>query len=185
MTERNTVLRSMHDLGLAAWFGGSLMGAVGLNGAANDVTDRTDRARIASVGWGRWSPVNAAAIGTHVIGAAGMLVANRNRVAAQEGVGSMSTAKTALTAAAIGATAYSGTLGAKVASAGRVDAEGGNIPSAATPDDVAKAQQQLRLVQWVIPALTGALVVVSAFAGEQQRGDEQARGVVQKLLSAR
>ena len=34
MSERNTVLRSMHDIGLAGWFGGSLMGAVGLNGAA-------------------------------------------------------------------------------------------------------------------------------------------------------
>src|SRR5438477_11936554 len=34
MSERNTVLRSMRDIGLAAWFGGSLMGAVGLNGAA-------------------------------------------------------------------------------------------------------------------------------------------------------
>ncbi len=32
MTERNTCLRSAHDLGLAAWFGGAPMGAVGLNG---------------------------------------------------------------------------------------------------------------------------------------------------------
>jgi hypothetical protein len=29
----NTLSRSLHDLGLATWFGGSLMGAVGLNGA--------------------------------------------------------------------------------------------------------------------------------------------------------
>lgn len=28
MSERNTVLRSLHDIGLAAWFGGSLAGAV-------------------------------------------------------------------------------------------------------------------------------------------------------------
>jgi hypothetical protein len=34
MAQVNTVARSLHDLGLAAWFGGSLMGAVGLNGAA-------------------------------------------------------------------------------------------------------------------------------------------------------
>src|SRR4051812_21266058 len=34
LSERNTLVRSLHDLGLAAWFGGSLMGAVGLNGAA-------------------------------------------------------------------------------------------------------------------------------------------------------
>ncbi len=30
---RNTVIRSLHDVGLAAWFGGALMGAVGVNGA--------------------------------------------------------------------------------------------------------------------------------------------------------
>jgi hypothetical protein len=32
--DNNTLARSLHDLGLATWFGGSLMGAVGLNGAA-------------------------------------------------------------------------------------------------------------------------------------------------------
>ena len=34
MAQDNTLARSLHDLGLATWFGGSLMGAVGLNGAA-------------------------------------------------------------------------------------------------------------------------------------------------------
>ena len=37
MAQDNTVARSLHDLGLAAWFGGSLMGAVGVNGAAGAV----------------------------------------------------------------------------------------------------------------------------------------------------
>ena len=39
MATDNTVSRSLHDLGLAAWFGGSLMGAVGLNGAAAQVDE--------------------------------------------------------------------------------------------------------------------------------------------------
>ena len=42
----------------------------------------------------------------------------------------------------------------------------GTEPSSATPKDVADAQRQLRIMQWVIPALTGTLVVISAFAGE-------------------
>ena len=41
MSERNTIVRLMHDLGAAAWFGGSLMGAVGLNGAATPPTPPT------------------------------------------------------------------------------------------------------------------------------------------------
>lgn len=36
---RSTVIRSMHDLGAAAWFGGALMGAVALNGATGDIAD--------------------------------------------------------------------------------------------------------------------------------------------------
>src|SRR6185437_14501773 len=53
MSSRNTVVRSLHDLGAAAWFGGSLMGAVGVNGAAGAVRDPQDRARVASVGWAK------------------------------------------------------------------------------------------------------------------------------------
>ena len=37
MSESNTVIRSMHDLGLAAWFGGSLAGAVSVNSLAGGV----------------------------------------------------------------------------------------------------------------------------------------------------
>ncbi|MFD3682528.1 hypothetical protein [Streptomyces sp. NPDC058613] len=80
MSERNTVLRSMHDVGLAAWFGGSLMGAVGLNGAAKSHSDSwRDNARIASIGWAKWTPVNAAAIGAHLVGARGLLAVRRRR----------------------------------------------------------------------------------------------------------
>ena len=39
----NTVARTLHDLGLATWFGGSLMGATGLNGAAAAVEEPTQR----------------------------------------------------------------------------------------------------------------------------------------------
>ncbi|MBC7373398.1 MAG: hypothetical protein H7323_05350, partial [Frankiales bacterium] len=54
MSERNTLAHALHDLGLAAWFGGSLMGAVGVNGAAADVDDPRQRARVANAGWARW-----------------------------------------------------------------------------------------------------------------------------------
>jgi hypothetical protein len=50
----NTLARSLHDLGLAAWFGGSLMGAVGLNGAAAVVDAPEQRLRVANTGWARW-----------------------------------------------------------------------------------------------------------------------------------
>ena len=43
MFECNTVVRSLHDLGLAAWFGGRLAGAVAVKGAAAGVPDPTLR----------------------------------------------------------------------------------------------------------------------------------------------
>jgi hypothetical protein len=55
-SSRNTVIRSMHDVGAAGWFGGSLRGAIGLNGASKDVSDPAERAKIAADGWARWAP---------------------------------------------------------------------------------------------------------------------------------
>ena len=181
MSEKNTVLRSMHDTGLAAWFGGSLMGAVGLNGAAAEADDPAERLRISAAGWNRWAPVNLAAIGSHLVGAAGILVSERGRVAAQKGVGSMSTAKTAITIAALGATAYSRVLGRKMKKADRAPVDGTTEPNPATPEGVAAAQRQQRVAQWAVPVLTGALLVVSSLAGEQQKPSAFARGIGARL----
>ncbi len=179
---RNTTSRAMHDLGLATWFGGTLANAVALNPAAGEAGDSQSTGRVANAGWDRWTPVNAAAIGVHIIGSLGQLVANRDRLRVQQGVASMSVAKTALTAAALGATAYSRTLGQKVSQSQDVPAESGTSPTTSTPPDVAKAQKQLAVLQWAIPALTGALVVVSSFAGEQQRATEVHKGIAARIL---
>lgn len=177
----NTVIRSLHDLGAAAWFGGNLMGAVGLNGASKVVTDPTDRLRTASVGWGKWAPLNAAAIGAHLVGGAGLLLANKGRVAAQQGVGASTVAKIALTAAALGTTAWNGALGAKIAQAGDARAESAVTPSAGTPADVAKAQKQQKVLQWVTPALVGSVLVLNAQQGELQKPEEVKHGLLGRL----
>lgn len=184
MSDRNTVIRSMHDLGLAAWFGGSLMGAIGLNGAANTVQDPTERTAIASAGWARWAPVNAAAIGIHAIGGIGLILANKGRVAGQHGVATNTVVKAALTGIAAASTAYSGYQGKVLADAGRVAADGAVIPGPNTPDDAAAAQQQLRIAQWVTPAVTAALIVLAAQQGEQQRAGQVLTGILSRARSA-
>ena len=176
---RNTVSRALNDLGLSAWFGGTLANAVALNVAAAEAGTDRDTGRVANAGWDRWTPVNALAIGAHLVGSVGQLSANRQRVAQQQGVAAMSALKTLLTAAALGATAYSRVLGQQVSAAGAVPSKRGTKPSRRTKAvmaDVAAAQEQLDTLQWVIPALTGALVVVSSYAGEQQRPSEVAGG---------
>ena len=47
----NLLARSVHDLSAAAWFGGSLMGAIGLNGATAEAKDPAERTRLSSLGW--------------------------------------------------------------------------------------------------------------------------------------
>lgn len=177
MAKRNTVVRSLHDLGLAAWFGGSLMGAVGVNAASEEVARRLSL-RVANAGWARWTPVNLAAIGVHLVGATGLLLGNAGRVASQRGVGASTAAKTALTAATLGVTAYSRALGKKLEQAEGTPVEGGTDPAPDTPQDVAKAQRQLTVCQWAVPALTGGLVVLNALHGEQQRPSQQLPGVL-------
>jgi len=181
----NTVSRSLHDLGLATWFGGSLMGAVGLNGAAAQVEEPKQRLRVANAGWNRWTPVNLAGIAAHVAGGTVLLGANKGRVASQQGVAQATMVKTALTGAALAATAWSRALGAKLNQAGEVPVEGGTEAAATTPEDVAKAQRQLRVLQWVIPALTGAVLVLNARMGEQQRPAQVSGGLLGRLRPGR
>jgi hypothetical protein len=185
VTADNTVSRSLHDLGLATWFGGSLMGAVGLNGAAADVEEPTQRLRVANAGWNRWTPVNLAGIAAHLAGGAVLLGANKGRVASQQGVAQATVVKTALTGAALAATAWSRALGAKLNEAGEVPVEGGTDSTTATPEDVAKAQRQLKVLQWVIPALTGAVLVLNARMGEQQRPAPVTGGLLGRLRPGR
>lgn len=179
---RNTLSRTMHDVGLSAWFGGTLANAIALNPASGATTDSNSTGAVANVGWDRWTPVNAAAIAVHLLGSVGQLGGNRGRVHAQQGVASMAVLKTGLTAAALGVTAYSRALGKKVSKHKDVPAESGTKPNAATPQEVAAAQRQLSMLQWAVPGLTAALVVVSAFAGEQQRATEVHKGVLGRAL---
>lgn len=177
----STTTRALHDLGLSGWFGGTLANAVALNPAAAQAGDDRATGRVVNAGWDSWTPVNAAAIGAHLIGSVGQLVENRGRVRGQQGVATMAVVKTALTAAALGATAYSRVLGRTVSEQHDVPTSSGTNPSFQTPPKVASAQQRLKVLQWVIPALTGAIVVVSAYAGEQQRPSAVAAGAVRRL----
>ncbi|MCW2600375.1 MAG: hypothetical protein JWM02_2204, partial [Frankiales bacterium] len=185
MSDRNTLAHFLHDAGLAAWFGGSLMGAIGVNGAAADVDDPRQAARVANSGWSRWTPFNALAIGAHLLGGALLLRANKGRVRSQKGVLANTNAKLALTAAALGATAYSRMLGQKVMDAGDVPVAGGTASLPTTPPEVAKAQKQLKALQWAIPGLTGAVMASSALHEEQQRPAQVLRGSLRRSMRPR
>ena len=181
---QHLVAHLLHDVGLATWFGGSLMGATGLNGAAAALSDPRERTRAATRGWSRWAPVNAAGIAAHVIGGTALTVTDWPRVRTQEGLGRSTAVKTAVTAAALGVTAWSGVLNRRMAAAGAVPAQGATEPGPGTPPDVARTQRQLAAVQWLIPALTAGVLASSSWHEEQQRAAQQVPGVL-RGLSAR
>jgi hypothetical protein len=183
MAQDNTLARSLHDLGLATWFGGSLMGAVGLNGAAAVVDQPAQRLRVANAGWARWTPVNLAGIAAHLAGGTVLLAGNKGRLATQRGVASATIAKAAVTGLALAATAYSRALGERLMQAGDTPVEGGTTPTNDTPPELADAQRQLTVLQWVISGLTGTALVLNALMGEQQRPQQVTGGLVQGLQS--
>ena len=166
----NLISRSAHDLSLATWFGGSLMGAVGLNGATAKAKDPSERLRLSTLGWARWTPVQIAAAGIHTVGGLGLILGNSKRVANDSSSQANTIAKTAITLVTMGATGYSGYLGVKIGKHADEGAAGATEPGAGSSKELASAQKQLAIVQWVIPALTGVLVVLGAQQGEQQRG---------------
>jgi len=170
-----TTSRVLHDLGGAVWLGGSLMGAVGLNGASAHVSDPNDRLAVTTAGWARWAPVSGVAVGAHLLGGLGVLLTNRDRAAVQPDVRVNTIAKLALTATATAATIWSGALGAKLAASlvqdKHISTQTGVIPTEATPVDVAATQRQLRALQWLIPATMGVVMALSAQQGEQQAAD--------------
>ena len=84
-------------------------------------------------------------------------------MAGQKGVGAVSVVRTGVLIAALGATAYSRVVGQRVPA-------------------VANAQRQLDLLQWVVPALAGVMLILNALQGEQQRPTSVARGVVDRIV---
>lgn len=169
MTGRNTLVRSLHDLGLAAWFGGTLMGAVGLNGASSTSPSPSERLRISSVGWARWAPVQVAALAAHAVGGVGLIVGNKGRLATQSEGRVNTVVKLSLTVVAAGASLWSGLLGRTIGQHADEGADGVTEPRAGDSAELTTALRQQKVLQWVLPAMTGVLIVLAAQQGEQQR----------------
>lgn len=185
MSGRNTVLRSMHDLGVAAWFGGGLMGATGLNGGAAEAKDPTERLRLASLGWAKWAPVQFAAIAVHGIGGIGLIVENKGRLAVQGEAQVNSVVKILVTAAAGAASVAAGLAGARILKHSDEGGAGVTEPGSGTSDELASAQRAEKALQWAIPVLTGVLIVLGAQQGEQQRPAQGwAKNLTEKAKSA-
>jgi hypothetical protein len=180
MAQTNTVARTVRDLGLANWFGGSLMGAIGLNGSADAVSDPRQRSRVPRAGWQRWTPLEAAGILAVVAGDTVLIVSRPQHLAAQHGYARNLAIKLAVNGAAVAATVGTWLLGRRLDRAGEAPVEGATEPAPDTPPEAAGAQRGLRVLQWAVPVLTGSHIALNAVLGEQERPRVVAEGVLRR-----
>jgi hypothetical protein len=148
------------------------MGVVGLERGATAANGQ--RLEVESKGWAAWQPIQVAAIATQVASGAALTIANRRRVAGQRGVASASIVRTGLMGAAIVLTTLAARSGAKAVE----DTQNGGADAVSSAPD----ERRLRVLQWSVPALTGALLIVDALMGEQQRPNQVVRGTIERLL---
>lgn len=170
-----TTLRVAQRLSLAAWFGGSWMGAVSLNSATLEVDDHFQRTRVANAGWFRWAPIVALSLATEA-GSAWALgrYGTRGRLAPparfvrpavplprrRRAEARLAAARVAVTVGALLSTAGTGIWGQRIVRAGDVPVADAVTPVEATPAEVAAAQRRLKVGQWLVPACTATMVVL-------------------------
>jgi CBS domain-containing protein len=122
----------------------------------------------------------------HLIGGAALVRANAPRLTVHPQARWVNLTKAVLTVAAVAASGYNRWLGQQLidaeadggagatadgddATAAGVPVDDEVTPSPSTPDELARTQRRLAVLQWLTPATTGALLVLNAKAGEQQR----------------
>ena len=145
------------------------MGAIGLNGATAEAKDATERTRLSSLGWKRWAPVQTGAFAAHLASLGPILWENKGRYSAQDGVMAATWIKAGVTVAGAAVTLYAATLGKKVDELAEEGAKGATEPNAHSSEELAKAQKQLRQLQWAIPGFAATVIVLGAYHGEMQR----------------
>ncbi len=177
MSGYSTLVRATHLVTNAAWFGGSLMGAVALNPASHEGDDSREQADIANAGWTRWGAVQGAAIGLHLVSGLAIVGDNRRRIVEHRATTVAVVAKTALTGAALLASGAAYRLGAEL---GEAKARAADDPVAARK--ARSLARTMRWLQWATPATTGGILVLDAYLGEQQRG---VAGLLDRPTSAR
>ncbi len=189
-TDNHFVAQAVHDLGSALWFGGSVMGAAGVNKSGQQLTQGIDRIRVASSAWGRFAPAQWAGIGATLLAGLRLTQVGGRRLALQEGFGTVGGVKAGFAvagAAATGFAAYSGTrIGRLAEEAERrgtpVQVKDATLPTDATPPDIARWQRRQRVAQALVPVLAGGNIVCNSWLVQSYRAGSTIKGVVRRLL---
>lgn len=191
MTTADDVARTLNTVGLATWFGGSLMGVLAVRGSdGRGRASRDDTAASLLVEndvWTKWRPIQTAAIGAYLVGAAKLTTTNKGRVLAQRGVARAAAVKGVCTLGALGATWYASHLGSRIhheaeRAGGERSDDGQDRDETGLSEEATAVLGKLRMAQVAVPVLTGVALMADSRLGEQQRPGEVLRGVAARVV---
>ena len=171
--------RVAHNLGISAWFGGTLFGQVALNPTVSSIANRGERGRVLNEAWARFNAANLPAMLSTLVGWRLGGVREDSELRAP----GLTRAKDLLLGGAAFNTLASAVLGATVASQsprGFVPVRSGTKPAPDTPPRAALAQRLLLISGNGSLTLLAAAVVVS---GLIEAAPPKPRGLLSRLLS--
>lgn len=187
--DSHVLAQAVHDLGSAAWFGGSLMGIAGVNKSGNDLVHEVDKVRVASSAWQRFAPVQWAGVAAVLVAGSRLTAASTGRLAAQDGFARVGALKAGVGVAGALATAYAAYTGMKVGQLaeradreGRLEVQDASTPTAGTPAELATWQKRQRVAQYLVPTLSGANVVLNSYLVQSYRPATALRQVAHRVL---
>jgi hypothetical protein len=157
--------RAAHDVGLAAWLGGTMFGKFALNPSLKNISDPAERGATSNAAWNGYNVVNALGLGAAALGwGAARFTETQpsNLSGAEKG---LSLAKDILMGGAVVSGLANGIQGARLARqapGGRVPVETGTKPSPDTPPQAAKIQRSLEVLGNVNIVTGVSLTIVNA-----------------------
>ncbi|MGY1693099.1 hypothetical protein [Geodermatophilus sp. SYSU D01105] len=189
-SDNHFLAQAVHDLGSALWLGGAVMGIAGVNKSGSELSQGIDRIRVASSAWGRYAPAQWGGIAATLLAGLRLTQVGGRRMALQQGFATVGALKAGLAVAGAGATAYAAYTGSRIGKVAEeleqrgtpVEVKDATLPTAGTPEELAKWQRRQRVTQFAVPALAGANIVCGSWLVQSYRTVATAKGVLRRLL---
>ncbi len=181
-----TTTRAAHDVGLAAWLGGSMFGKFALNPSLEKIASHTERGSVANAAWHGYNPINALGLGVAAAGwgASRLTETKPSNLSAPEQ--KLALTKDSLMGAAVLTGVASGIQGirlAKQAPDGAVAVETGTVPAPETPEKAAGIQRTLGTLGTLNILVGIALVAVNGVLAQMNHSRPAKRRVFTRSSS--
>lgn len=162
-------VKAIGEVGLAAWWGGNLMGILGLNPAVEVLDDPEERGKMVDEGWARYQPYGALGLAAATIS---HIIMRRNPPRRPtQCYQTAALVKDVCLGVAIVSSIASVALGEYSTEYGDdayTPMESATTPEAETPEPVEKAQKGLSISSWALLASGLGLIVCGAILSHER-----------------